>query len=225
MLIGDSGRGRHGGIYYYYKCGKKKRGGDCELKPVRKEVLEDTVIRATMEDMLDDETITALTDEIMRIQEAELAEDPAELFRKQLDVVQRKKANLVRALEEGTATAVIRRISELEEEEKNLQARIMREELKKPVLKREVIEGWLQSFRGGDVNDEAFATRLLDTFVAKVDVYSDKAVIYYNITDKRTASGVRIRSVTWGNDTLIRTPRPFVYKGYLVLIVPLPKAA
>ena len=222
MLIGDSGRGKYGTVYYYYKCGKKKRGGKCELKPIRKGLLEDTVIKATMEDMLTDDTISALTDEILRIQ-AEEADDPAELFRKQLDNVKRKKANLVKALEEGTAAAVIKRIAELEDEEQNLQTRIMREELKKPALKREVIEGWLQSFRGGDVSDEAFASRLLDTFVAKVEVYNDVAVIYYNITDKRTASGVRIRSVTWRKRNLIRTP--FVYDGFLILIVSLPKSS
>ena len=224
MVIGESGRGKKGKVYYYYKCGKRKRGGDCSLKPIRKELLEEAVIQATMEDMLTDETISALTDEILRIQDEE-ADDPAEIFRKQLDSVKRKKANLVRALEEGSAAAVIRRIAELEEEEKTLEARIMREELKKTVLKREVIEGWLQSFRGGDVSDEAFASRLLDTFVAKVDVYNDMAVIYYNITDKRTASGVRIRSVSWSQRSLIRTRQPFVYNGYLVLFIPLPKTA
>lgn len=223
MLIGESGRGKKGKMYYYYKCGKKKRGGKCELKTIRKEVLEEAVIRATIEDMLTDETISALTDEILRIQEEE-ADDPAEVFRKQLDAVRRKKANLVRALEEGTAAAVIRRIAELEEEEKNLQARIMREELKKPRLKREVIEGWLQSFRGGDVNDEDFVSRLLDTFVAKVEVYNDMAVIYYNITDKSAASGVRIRHVSWSRRARIRTREPFVYNGFVVLCVPL-KAA
>lgn len=224
MLIGESGRGKKGKVYYYYKCGKKKRGGKCELKPIRKEVLEEAVIRATMEDMLTDDTIRILTDEILRIQEEE-ADDPAEIFRKQLDAVRRKKANLVKALEEGTAIAVIRRIAELEDEEKNLQARIMREELKKPRLKREVIEGWLQSFRGGDVNDEDFVSRLLDTFVAKVEVYNDMAVIYYNITDKSAASGVRIRHASWSQRSRIRTRRPFVYNGYFVLFVPLPLAA
>ena len=193
------------------------------MKPLPKDLLEDVVLQATMEDMLTDDTIQILTDEILRIQNEE-ADDPAEIFRKKLDSVRKKKSNLVKALEEGTAAVVIQRIAELEEEEKDLQARIMREELKRPVLKREVIEGWLLSFRGGDVDDEAFASRLLDTFVAKVEVYNDMAVIYYNITDKRTASGVRIRHVCWSRRARIRTREPFVYKGYVILCVPL-KAA
>ena len=224
MIIGESGRGKKGKVYYYYKCGNKKRGGKCKLKPLRKEMIEETIVRATVEDMLTNETIAALTDEIMRIQSEE-ADDPAEVFRKQLVDVRRKKTNLVKALEEGTAAAVISRIAELEEEEKDLQARIMREELKRPVLKREVVEAWLLSFRGGDVNDEEFAAKILDTFVAKVDIYNDLAVIYYNITDKRTAAGVRLRHVSWSRRSRSRTRRPFVYQGFLVLCIPLQKAA
>ena len=43
MLVGESGRGRRGKVYYYYKCGKKKRGGACELKPIPKDELEEAV--------------------------------------------------------------------------------------------------------------------------------------------------------------------------------------
>ena len=197
MLVGESGRGRRGKVYYYYKCGKKKRGGSCELKPIPKDDLEEVVIRATMEDMLTDETISDLTDEILRIQ-AEETDDPAEIFRKQLADNKRKQKNLLAALEEGSAAGVVRRLSELEDEAADLEARIMREELKRPPLKRETVEGWLRSFRGGDVNDEDFVARLLETFVAKVEVQNDFAVIYYNITDKkRSPSGVRIRTVWW----------------------------
>lgn len=226
MLVGESGRGKGGRVYYYYKCGKRKRGGKCELKPVPKDLLEDAVIQATVEDMLTDETISDLTDEILRIQEEE-AEDPAEIYRKQLSSVKAKKANLVKALEEGTATAVIHRIAELEEEEKALEAKILREEIKKPRLKRETIEGWLRTFRHGDVSDPDFVGRLLDTFVLKVEVRNDCAAIYYNITDKkaRSASGVRIRTVWWSTQSLIRTRRPFFSDGVAVLVIPLPWAA
>lgn len=226
MLVGDSGTGKKGKVYHYYTCGKKKRGGKCELRSFPKDMLESAVIDATMEDMLTDETIADLTDEILRIQDAE-AEDPAEIFRKQLVSVRVKKANLVKALEEGTAAAVIQRIAELEGEEKELEARILREEMKKPRLKRETIESWLKSFRHGDVTDPEFVSRLLDTFVLKVEVRNDCAAIYYNVTDKkaRSASGVRIRTVWWSTRSRIRTPKPFFYDGVAVLVIPLPRVA
>lgn len=198
MLVGESGRGKMGVVYYYYKCGARKRGSKCELKPVRKELIEDAVISATMQDMLSDETIADLTEEILRIQEEE-SPDPAEPFRKMLDGNRRKQKNVLAAIEEGSGAAgLARRLAELEKEEKDLQARIVRENIKKPRLKRETIEGWLKSFKGGDVTDPDFVTRLLDTFVAKVEVTNDVAVIYYNISEKnRPASGVRIRTIKW----------------------------
>ena len=149
--------------------------------------------------MLTDETISDLADEILRIQEEE-SDDPAEPFRKQLEANRRKQNNLIAAIEEGTGSSgLARRLVELEGEEKDLQARVLREELKKPLLKRETIEGWLKSFRGGDVTDPDFVARLLETFVAKVEVQNDFAVIYYNISEKkeRSVSGVRIRTVWW----------------------------
>lgn len=226
MLVGESGRGRRGVVYYYYKCGARKRGAKCELKPIPKDVLEDVVIRATMEDMLTDETISDLTDEILRIQEEE-SDDPAEIFRKQLEANKRKQKNLIAAIEEGTGAAgLTRRLVELEEEERDLKTRILREEIKKPRLKRGTIEGWLKGFRGGDTTDPDFVSRLLETFVAKVEVTNDVAVIYYNVSDKGgqkgpSASGVRIRTVWWTSPSLIRTRKPFIYDGFAVLVVPL----
>lgn len=198
MLIGESGRSGNGTVYYYYKCGARKRGANCKLKPIPKDILEDVVIQATMEDMLTDETISDLADEILRIQDEE-SEDPAEIFRKQLEANQRKQKNLLAAIEEGSgAVGLTRRLVELEAEERDLKARIIREEIKKPRLKRDTIEGWLKSFRGGDKTDSDSVSRLLDTFVAKVEVTDDVAVIYYNITDKKgSVSGVRIRTVWW----------------------------
>lgn len=202
MLVGESGRGRSGTVYYYYKCGARKRGAKCELKPVPKDVLEEAVIQATMEDMLTDETITYLADEILRIQEEE-SEDPAEVLRKQLETNRRKQKNLIAAIEEGSgSTGLTRRLAELEDEERDLRTRIHQEEIKKPRLKRDTIEGWLKGFRCGDAADPDFVSRLLETFVAKVEVTNDVAVIYYNVTDKtvkkeQSASGVRMRTVWW----------------------------
>lgn len=223
MLIGESGTGKKGKTYYYYKCGKQKRGSKCQLKPVRKDALEEAVLRATVEDMLTDETIAALVDEIMRIQDQEASEDPAAAFRKQLDSNRKRQRNLLDAIEEGTgAKGLASRLADLEAEERELKLEIEKAELARPRLSREDVTAWLCSFRGGDINDAEFAARLIDTFVAKVEVKNGVAAIYYNISKpgrKNTdrSRGVRIRSVKWGSRSLIRTRHPFVFEGYIVL--------
>ena len=59
MLTGESARGRSR-IYYYYKCPAKKRGSSCSLIPIKKDVLEDLIVTATVRDVLTEEMISLL---------------------------------------------------------------------------------------------------------------------------------------------------------------------
>ena len=227
LVVGESGRSKTGRVYFYYKCGAKKRGKKCELRPIRKELLEDAVLRATMDDMLTDETIGALTDEILRIQEAEREEDSATALRRQLESNRRRQKNLIAAIEEGTGAAgLARRLAELEDEAHELEIEITRADIKNPALDRETIEGWLRSFRGGDIHDAEFSRRLLETFVSRVEVRNDVIAIYYNLSEKNGPQrGVRVRSVGWSSRSLTRTHRPFVFEGFAVLFIETPRVA
>lgn len=225
LMIGETGTGKSGRQYFYYKCGRAKRTHDCELRPIKKDTLEEAVIDATVEDMLTDETIAALTDEILRIQDEEEGEDPAALIRSRIDGNRQRQHNLVAAIEAAPESrALVTRLVELENEEHDLQTELARVELKKPRLTREVIEAWLNGFRRGDKDDPDFRHKLVDTFVAKVEVKNGAAAIYYNATDKKSGASpsVRIRAVEWGERIGIRTPRPFIFEGYAVLVIGLP---
>ena len=208
MLVGDSGTGKSGRTYHYYTCGKRKRKGSkaCQLKSLNRDFLDDLVISVTVEDMLTEETIKALTDEVMDIQADGQKESPAVALKSALDGNKKKQANIVRAIEIGNAPDIlVSRLQELQNEATDLEAEIRQAEYERPTVPREAVEGWLRSFKMGDKKDPAFRKRLVETFVARVDVYKDKAVIYYNITEKRAASGVRIRPVTWTFQVCSRT--------------------
>ena len=58
MMVGDSVN-KKDLTYRYYKCASAKRH-ECDSKPVRKELIEDYVIRKTMESISDDKTMTAI---------------------------------------------------------------------------------------------------------------------------------------------------------------------
>lgn len=230
MLVGESGRGKAGRVYFYYKCGRKKRGGPCELRPIRKEKIEEIIVSATLEDMLDDETIGALADEILRVQELDLADDPAVALRSQLDSNRKRQRNIIAAIEEAGSRGLAARLAALEEEERELIGAIKKAEIKRPRLSREEIEGWLRSFRNGDKDDEDFRRRLLETFVARVELDNDYAVIFYNVSDKRKQK--RAISVCSDMARMVHrsgpypnTRRPFIYKGFIVLVVPLDRVA
>ena len=74
---------------------------------------------------------------------------------------------------------------------------IERAEMKKPRLTSEAVGAWLRSFRNGDTKDAAFRQRLVDTFIARIEVRNGQAMIFYNIQEKGPHSKVRVRSEWW----------------------------
>lgn len=218
LLNGECGRGKGGKMYHYYKCGARKRGEKCALKPVPQEKLEDLVVRATVEDMLTDETIEELTVRILKIQDEDEARDPAAVLRQQLATNRKRQRNILDAIEEGTGSrGLAARLAELEAEETDLEAEIARAEIKRPRLTRELIQAWLCSFRDGDVNDQAFRRRLVETFVARVELKNGEALIYYNIQESGPSRGVRVRSAWWSSRRRTRTPEIRIIEGYIVM--------
>ena len=198
MLIADAGTGKSGKVYHYYKC-KHTKG--CELKPVAKEKLESIVLESTTRDMLTDDMIDKLTDKILEIQEEDEAMDPASNYRKQLDGVRKKIKNTVTAIEDGAGKSMIARLTELEQQEEELELEIARLELKKPRLTATTIKAWLNSFRVGDSSDPDFQRRLLDTFVARVEVKNGEGRVFYNVSGEGSVTITKVDLPSWKPNT------------------------
>ena len=188
MLSGESGTGKSGKLYTYYKCGKKKRGGCCTLKPVKREVLETAVLQHTMTDMLTDEIIDRLVVKILEIQEQDDDQAAIASLRSRIDGTKKKIDNVLDAIENGGGSALVSRLSALEEQRDELEAELARVEIKTPRLTADAIRAWLCSFRKGDISDEDFCRRLIDTFVDRVEVREGEALIIYNATKEGAAS-------------------------------------
>ena len=118
LLVGSSGRSHTGAMYHYYRC--KTKG--CGLKQVKKDLLEELVLKSTVEDLLNDDMIEILVARIMDIQEHE--EDPVKRLRKRLQENRRQQENLAASLAETRLRAVEARLRKLEEDEDALEAEI-----------------------------------------------------------------------------------------------------
>ena len=100
--------------------------------------------------------------------------------------------NLMSAIEQGIITPTTKeRLEELEEERRDLEGQIAREEMKKPLLTKERIMYWLESFKRGDIEDVEYQRRIIDTLVNSVYVYDDgdkgrKLVLTFNISGNNT---------------------------------------
>ena len=81
----------------------------------------------------------------------------------------------------------------MEQEKSDIEGRIAREEMKKPLLNESRIRYWLTSFKSGNVDDEDYQRRVIDTLVNSVYVYDDedggkRIVLTFNLSGNNTAT-------------------------------------
>lgn len=182
-MCGESGRGRSGKNYHYYKCvSVKKKRTNCKKKAVPKDWIENLVIQRTMEMLSSEETIKAIVAMLMELQEQENMDLP--LYEQQLRDVERGIDNLLNAIQQGILTKSTKtRLEELEEAKADLEIRIANEKLAKPKISEAQFLHFLHKFRILDTSKPAHRQRLIDTFVNRIYLYDDKLVITYNHKD------------------------------------------
>ncbi len=195
-MVGECGTARNGSTYYYYKCADRKKNHTCDKATEKKDWIEEVVVRFTVQTVLTDERIESIAAKAMEIIEREAAENQIipKLQDDLKDVAKRIK-NILNLMEQGIATESTReRLLELEAQKKDIQTRIAKEENKKPRLSKERIIHWLESFRQGDIQDEDYRRRVIDTLVNSVFVFDRdggkgrRLVFTFNISGQKTAT-------------------------------------
>ena len=175
MMIGESGTSRHGTTYRYYKCATRKREHACDKKIERKEWVERIVVEYTINYVLTDENIEKIAEKVVELITREYSDKSmlAELTAR-LDDVTTRFSNLLKALEQGVISeSVANRVSELEKEKKSLEKKIASEKMSKPTITKDMVVYWLLSFKNGDIDDESYQRRIIDTLVNSVFIYDD----------------------------------------------------
>ena len=116
-------------------CYRKKHKG-CKKKTVRKQWLEDLVVNQTMQLVKDDAAMESIIAKVMELQDRENTSLP--LYEKQLRDAESGIQNMLNAIQAGILTSSTKeRLEALEEQRKELQARIAEERLAKPKMKEE----------------------------------------------------------------------------------------
>ena len=184
MVVGDSGTSKTGDIHYYYKCGNHKRAGKrhCNLKAIRKEVLEKVVAQTAVQYVLQDNVVNEIVDLVDCYQMQENTRLP--VLREELHGVDRKINNLLRALENGIVTETTKqRLDELELQRNTLQHSIDQEQVSVSILAKDEIKEWLLGFKRKDLNDLKIQKYVIDSFVNSVYIFDDSLVVNFNCTD------------------------------------------
>ena len=179
LMFGESGVSHTGKMYTYYKCAAAKKKKTCDKKAVRKQWLEDLVVNETMKLVEDDASMNAIIAKVMELQNQESTDLP--IYEKQLKETEIGITNMLNAIQMGILTSSTKeRLEALEEQRKELQARIAEERLAKPKMKEEFVRFWLLRFRKLDMTQPEQRQALVDTFINAIYLYDDKVLITFN---------------------------------------------
>ena len=177
-MNGESGTSSTGNVNYYYKCAsrKKDRNG-CRKKSVRKDDIENLVIRASKDLFRSSEQIDRIASSVFEILRKQMR-DKSILNLLKDDRTQKQKAlaNLLKAVEEGLATSTTKnRMLELEDAIDELDRKILEEESKEDnLITKDAIVDFLTAL---PEKDQQF---IIDTAIRKVVLFDNKIEIHYN---------------------------------------------
>ena len=182
-MVGISGKGNSGNLCFYYSCNGKRIDHICDKKNVRRDVVELSVTKAVHDMLMDDDLLDWMADMAVSYQESPADRQEADAVARDLEDVQKRKQNLLTAMEvHGIFTDTTRdRIMELERQEKELTRRMAAVERRRgSYFTKDDFLSYLELLREGNIHDKKFQEQLIDAFIGRVYVFDDHFRIAFN---------------------------------------------
>ena len=177
MMVAQAGTGGKK-VYRYYACVRQKKHL-CNRKPISKVKLESFIVHKTMEFLKDDTVIDKLSQKLYELQYTESTLLPK--LQEQAKQKGKEIENILNAVQKGFATdTLLKRLSELEKEQKELNEVIAAEQLKSPIYTQEHFKMALHNFRKIDISTQDGKRKIIDTFINSIFMYDDCIKIIYN---------------------------------------------
>lgn len=185
-MVGISGKSQGAHPYYYYVCKGKRIEHNCDMPMVRREKIEETIAQAIREYVLNDQIIYALADAAIEHQDRNFSNYEVDTLKSRLSDIKKSISNIVAAIEAGIfSEATQARLADLENEEHQVtgQLAIAEAEADQRLTRNEIIAA-LKLYQNGDIADKNYQESLIDTFLIKAYLHSDKIIIFFNLGDK-----------------------------------------
>ena len=136
-----------------------------------------------MEFLKDDGVIERLSEKLFELQYTESTLLPK--LQEQLKQKEKEIENIVTAVQKGYATEILlKRLSDLETEQKEITDAIAKEQLKTPIFTQDHFKMALYNFRKIDISTQNGKRKIIDTFINSIYLYDDYMKIVYNANGK-----------------------------------------
>ena len=170
--------------FFRLYCLNRKEHKNCNNPTRKMEIVENAVIEAIKNKILDRKTIKTLAEKACSLQEDNSLDKLKEL-QADLKNVQKSKNNIIAAIEQGIITPTTKdRLQELEHLESDLQVKIATEKkAENKNLTAPEIEKFLKKYCTGNMQDETFRFELTHTFVKEILLFKDRFEITLKLSD------------------------------------------
>lgn len=162
----------------YYKClGKKRHTTNCDKQTVRKEILEDLVIKILIEQLSSPKTLDKIAKNILKVQESEdCGNTLLTSLNKEKCVTQKILDNIMKAVEQGVINNTTnKRMAELEKKLEDIEKQIIVEKSKTnfKLTKEDILNYFNDALK-------LEPQLLINYLVKQIILYDDKMQIYFN---------------------------------------------
>ena len=175
-MHGRCGTSKSGKKHYYYAC-KEHIKRNCNKTAIRKDILENAIIKVVQAALFNDDVLNDIIDGIMEYQSQNLNNNALESLEKELSAVNKSINNIIKAVENGLFNeSVIERMNNLEIEKKEIEKNIKIQSMNSDFIERDFIEFMLKKIRDNNLKTPESKKRLVETFVSKAFLFNDNRV-------------------------------------------------
>ena len=198
-MVGKSGTGRGGCIYYYYNCQHHIDGSGCPARPVRTDKLEDRVVQVTTKILSQPDAIKAIARQAIAIQKERRESLEVQSLKAQVSDLSKKLDNCLKAIDKGAfSEALCNHMHEYESRLKDLKAALSRAQLmdRGGKLTEQQIEFFFYAISRQLKQEPRYKEILLSSLVRCVIVNDDSIEIQYNYKKElpTLANPVKVKS-------------------------------
>ena len=177
-ISAETGTARNGEVIHYYKCiGRKSDHNGCKKTVVNKEYLEELVINAVIDELSKPQAIDKIVRELLKIQDKQITDNlNLKTLTREKAKVTKSLENLMYAIENGIISATTnKRLHELEEQQEDLERRILIEKEKTAI---KIPDNIMREYYRQALALEP--QMLINYLVKEIILYDDKIEIYFN---------------------------------------------
>lgn len=180
-LVAVGGTSRNGEQHHYYRCKNYK---NCAKKNERKSFIEWFVTEQVLALLNLDERKEMLAEKVIEAYKTGMQTDSVSRIERQIAIVEKKLNGVVDMLIERKNDILLKKMDELELQKSELEEDLYSAKLSATHIpsKAEIID-WFARLQKADGCENALQKQVIDTFVSKVFLWNDRAVIVLTLAN------------------------------------------